>query len=281
MKRKVMFVLGIVIMIIGVGIFLFPIITQAYNAYQQKLMMEEVKQQILSSMLEANAETESQEAAAGTDASAASSTAASEDGTAAASGQTAAETAGAGTGAASDAESSSDAETSDTSETQILANLTEGETVEETTYSSSRLSGQKCIGIITIDTIDLIYPVVEGTEDYNIGVAIGHFTDSAGIGEEGNCAMAGHNGGTYGRYFGDIKKLTVGDEVVLTNTKGEEFTYYVTESFVVEPTDVYVVGDLGVEGKYLTMVTCTEHGTKRLIVRAQCTENPTKMKGVK
>lgn len=145
----------------------------------------------------------------------------------------------------------------------------------------SRLSGQKCVGVIACDKIDLCYAIVEGVEYANIGVSIGHFEESAGIGQEGNCALAGHNGGFYGRYFGDIKDLRKGDEIKLTDLLGQEFSYKVTESFKCEPTDVEVVGDLGQKGKFLTLVTCCENGARRLIVRAKCTTAPVLIKQVK
>ncbi len=145
----------------------------------------------------------------------------------------------------------------------------------------SRLSGQKCVGVIACDKIDLCYAIVEGVEYANIGVSIGHFEESAGIGKEGNCALAGHNGGFYGRYFGDIKDLRKGDEIKLTDLLGQEFSYKVTESFKCEPTDIEVVGDLGEKGKYLTLVTCCENGKRRLIVRAKCTTAPVLIKQVK
>ncbi len=145
----------------------------------------------------------------------------------------------------------------------------------------SRLSGQKCVGVIACDKIDLCYAIVEGVEYANIGVSIGHFEESAGIGKEGNCALAGHNGGFYGRYFGDIKDLRKGDEIKLTDLLGQEFSYKVTESFKCEPTDIEVVGDLGEKGKYLTLVTCCENGERRLIVRAKCTTAPVLIKQVK
>lgn len=280
MKRKLLFILGIVLLVVGIGVFLFPIVSQARNAHKQRVMMDEVKQQIINSMFAADTDekADTQKTDPGTENSPANGEASTEGNETTDSSEEVGEETGTDTANTADNTPDTDSE----SEPATLAgDLVEEETVEEATYTRSRLSGQKCIGIITIETINLIYPVVEGVETDNIGVAIGHFPDSAAIGAEGNCAMAGHNGGTYGRYFGDIKNLKVGDEVILTNTKGEEYKYYVTESFVVEPTDVYVVGDLGVEGKYLTMVTCTQHGSKRLIVRAQCTEEASKMRGLK
>lgn len=146
---------------------------------------------------------------------------------------------------------------------------------------ASRLEGQNCVGVIACDKIDLCYAIVEGVEYANIGVSIGHFEESAGIGQEGNCALAGHNGGFYGRYFGDIKDLRKGDEIKLTDLLGQEFTYNVTTSFKCEPTDIEVVGELEEKGKFLTLVTCCENGARRYIVRAKCTKPPVLIKQVK
>lgn len=134
---------------------------------------------------------------------------------------------------------------------------------------SERLRGQRLFGIINIPDIELTYAIVEGTSVENIGVAIGHFSASAAIGAEGNCALAGHRGGMSGPYFKDINKLQKGSEIILTDMNFEESVYYVTDSFVVEPNETYVVEDLGIPGKYLTLVTCQDKGTRRLIVRAK------------
>ena len=135
--------------------------------------------------------------------------------------------------------------------------------------SSDRLSGQTVAGIIEIPAIDLIYAIVEGVEAWNIGVAIGHFKESAPLGAEGNSGLAGHRGGISGPYFRDLDQLASGDKVMVTDAYGGEYTYTVIESFVVEPTQTEVVMPLGKKGKFLTMITCTDNGTRRLVVRAQ------------
>lgn len=260
MKKRAALIIGIIIIIIGAGIFLYPIIRQAYTAHQQKLLMAEFREQIMTSINEVNSETQD-----------------------AINSGTVASTVEYDNFVNEDDDAEDDEENTasgiGTGVEISLDNITEAEVTEETGFNKSRLSGQHCIGIITIQSINLVYAIVEGTDDDNIGVAIGHFTGSAEIGAEGNCALAGHNGGTYGRYFGDIKKLKNGDEVVMTNLKGYEYTYKVIDSFVVDPTDIYVVQPLEDEGKFLTMITCTEHGTKRLVVRAKCTTDPVLMKG--
>ena len=263
-RNRIIFIIGIIIIVVGIGIIIYPIATHLYSEHAQKILMEEAKEEILKNILEANS---------------------------------AVTEAPTPTPVITDAPADTDVTDTDTPEptadpaptavvenTDILgADISEEEPIEtaEQTLDSSRLAGQKCIGIITIDDINLVYAVVEGVKDSNIGVAIGHFPDSVAIGAEGNCALAGHNGGHYSRYFKDIKKLKKGNKVVLTDLSGYEYTYEVYESFICEPSDVYVVEDLGIKGKYLTMVTCTNGGTQRYIVRAKCTTEATLMKGVK
>ena len=263
-RNKFFFILGIIIIVAGIGIIIYPIATHLYSEHAQKVLMEEAKEEILKNILEANSKVTD----APTPTPQITDTPADQDNT---------------DTDITDAPADPDTQTADDDSGLLGADIGEEEPIEtaEQTLDSSRLAGQKCIGIITIDSINLVYAVVEGVKDSNIGVAIGHFPDSVAIGAEGNCALAGHNGGHYSRYFKDIKKLKKGDPVILTDLNGYEYEYNVTESFICEPTDLYVVEDLGIKGKYLTMVTCTNGGTQRYIVRAKCTMEPTLMKGVK
>lgn len=138
---------------------------------------------------------------------------------------------------------------------------------EEEQQNANRLNGQKVIGVIQIPKIELIYAIVEGADSAEIGVAIGHMSNTAGLGETGNCALAGHRGGYSGPYFKKLDKLAVGDEVIITDTNHQVFTYKVTESMVVEPDEVWVIEDTGEDVAMLTLVTCENNGTQRLIVR--------------
>ncbi|MBP5330272.1 MAG: class D sortase [Lachnospiraceae bacterium] len=250
MKKKLILIIGIVIILGGLGAILYPIINQAVIASKQRKLMEQVKTDILNSISENN---NNDTAPSGTP----TPTPVLGDITAQTDGSSGIEGINLETG---------------------LANLTETENAGEENFDRSKLSWQKCIGVISIEKIDIVYAVVEGIEDINIFYAIGHFPDSVGIGKEGNCALAGHSGGTNGKFFQDLKDLEKGDEVVMTDLEGYEYTYVVTEIFVVNPEDVYVVQDLGKPGKYLTMVTCTNYGRKRLIVRAECTAEPERIR---
>jgi sortase A len=90
-------------------------------------------------------------------------------------------------------------------------------------------------------------------------------------GTKGNCVLAGHRGGIYGEFFKHLNKLKKKDKVKITDAMGREYNYQVYDQFVVEPTDVYVTNSIK-EEKTLTLVTCENNGTKRLIVRCRLTD---------
>ena len=112
--------------------------------------------------------------------------------------------------------------------------------------------------------------MLEGAGSYELSCGIGHIPDTAGIGETGNCVLAGHNGSRHGTYFTNLKTLKEGDVIKLTDKKGSRYFYEVESMEVVDPYD-NSVKDQG-EGKVLTLLTCENSGTMRLTVRCSLKE---------
>ena len=88
-----------------------------------------------------------------------------------------------------------------------------------------------------------------------------------------NVYLAAHRLGNYGTssrlVFFNLNELREGDRVILENRSGKTYTYRVSEAFMVDPAETWVMGQ--VRGKdMVTLQTCTPIPTfeKRLIVRA-------------
>lgn len=120
------------------------------------------------------------------------------------------------------------------------------------------------IGIIEVEALDLKYPVVEGAGSSELSAGIGHIPDTAGIGETGNCVLAGHRGSRYGTYFKYLNRISIGDEIKLTDKEGNVYLYEAAEMKVVGPYDNSVKNQG--EERELTLLTCENSGTMRLIV---------------
>lgn len=135
-------------------------------------------------------------------------------------------------------------------------------------YGDAIYDSQKLIGMIEIDKIDVNYVIAEGWTRQNICVTIGHMTESSGVGEYGNCVLAGHRGGIYGEFFKNIDKLENGDKIRLIDVYGIEYVYVVYDSFLTSPDDMSVTENVANEST-LTLVSCEDNAKKRLIVHAK------------
>ena len=71
--------------------------------------------------------------------------------------------------------------------------------------------------------------------------------------------------------FNELHKINLDDEIII-NTLNNEFTYVVKDIFEVNPEDTFVL-DQDNEIKELTIVTCTNKGKDRLIVKAEIVED--------
>ena len=147
--------------------------------------------------------------------------------------------------------------------------------VEEEQASSSKedeaiLAEDAVIGIIEIPELSLRYPVIEGTSASVFNAGIGHISETAGIGEVGNCVLCGHNGSRYGTFFTPLSHVSIGNEVMITDTEGQEHIYEVTETTVVDPYDNSIKAQG--EEKELTLFTCSQKGTMRFVVKCRYKE---------
>ncbi len=99
--------------------------------------------------------------------------------------------------------------------------------------------------------------------------AAGYLHGTALPGTNGNTALAGH-AGLRGAVFRNLGALQPGHEVFV-DAGGRRYRYIVRESFAVWPTQVEVLEDTPTP--VLTMITCTNWDTQRLVVVADLVDS--------
>lgn len=121
-------------------------------------------------------------------------------------------------------------------------------------------------GYISAKSINLLLPIYLGATQNNMAYGAGHlYMTSLPIGGIGtNTVLAGHTGYTGKTFFDRIGNLSVGDEVVIKNYF-ETLTYSVC---ALKSVDSYNIEDVYINKSkdLLTLVTCTNGGTARLLV---------------
>ena len=86
--------------------------------------------------------------------------------------------------------------------------------------------------------------------------------------EVGNFCIAWHNYRNT-KFFSKVPTLVVGDTVKLTDLSGRTLTYSVYDKHNVDPKDVRDTTQLTGGKKELTLITCTDDNSKRVIVRCR------------
>lgn len=137
---------------------------------------------------------------------------------------------------------------------------------------------------LIIPKINVDVPVIyDTTPDHDAQMAamekgVAHFAipgANSHPGEVGNAVLSGHSSndlfdrGDYKFIFAQLDKLAVGD-TIYANYKGKRYTYVVTKTEVVQPTNVQAL-IYPTTKPVLTLITCTPLGTalNRLLVTAE------------
>ena len=132
---------------------------------------------------------------------------------------------------------------------------------------TTKYNGYEVYGTISIPKIKIQYPILEKSTPSAIKVAIGYLT-GAGVNKVGNTVLQGHNYKN-GSFFSNLKKLSKGDKIYMTDTSGNKVTYEVYSVFETVPTDssFYKRDTSGL--REVTLSTCTDDGNNRTIVLAK------------
>jgi len=128
-------------------------------------------------------------------------------------------------------------------------------------------SGPEQATRIQIPAINVDAPVVEGDDWESLKQGAGHHIGSANPGESDNCIISAHND-IFGEIFRDLPDLGVGDEVFV-HTSSRVYRYVVTQSRIIEPTEVSVM--YPTSSPVLTLISCHPYGidTHRIVVVAK------------
>lgn len=128
------------------------------------------------------------------------------------------------------------------------------------------------IRIPSIERLEDGWEVVSGVSIADLRNGAGHMPDTPLPGQPGNSVISGHRT-TYGAPFHELDELDVGDRIEVDTATGTH-GYAVRESFVVEPTDVWVTDPR--EGAWLTLTTCHPKfsAAQRLIIVAELVDGP-------
>jgi LPXTG-site transpeptidase (sortase) family protein len=120
--------------------------------------------------------------------------------------------------------------------------------------------------VLSYPKLGIDYPVLADENDKLLKVSLCKYWGPQ-PNEIGNYCIVGHNYKS-GRMFGKLSMASNGDEVTL-KSKNKSVKYKVYNMYKVEPTDVSCTSQLTNGKREITLITCTNFGKQRLVVKAR------------
>jgi len=109
------------------------------------------------------------------------------------------------------------------------------------------------VGTITLESLGLSWPIIEGTDEDQLSKGVGHYIGSVLPGVKDNSILSGHRSTVFAR----LGELEIGDRILVQTTAGT-FIYVITKFEVVDRADQTVIQPS--EDARLTLTTCYPFG---------------------
>lgn len=142
-------------------------------------------------------------------------------------------------------------------------------TTENTINSEIVANGQtyETEAILEYPKLGINYPVLSEESEALLKISLNKYW-GPNPNKVGNYCIVGHNYAS-GKMFGKLSMAEIGDEVKLTDLNGRTVTYSVYNKYTVTPTDVSCTSQLTNGKREVTLITCTNYGKDRLVVKAR------------
>lgn len=151
-----------------------------------------------------------------------------------------------------------------------IRNLENNVEEEQEVYTTESGATYTTNAIVNIPSLEISYPVLKTEEQYMdelLKISLVKFWGGS-PNEVGNYVIVGHNYKNK-KMFGKLAGINNGDKVELTDLTGRTLKYEVYDKYKVSPEDTSCTSQKTNGRKELTLITCSNYGTQRLIVKAR------------
>lgn len=138
---------------------------------------------------------------------------------------------------------------------------------EKVEMPSVQLDGRYYCGYITLTSLGIELPVLNGWNYTNLNIAPCCYEGSP---QTHDFIIAAHN---YNSHFGQIHYLGEGDEIVFTDISGQKYRYTVMYTEYIDGYNTDQMSENKDSSWDLTLFTCTLNGKSRVTVRAKLDKN--------
>lgn len=154
----------------------------------------------------------------------------------------------------------------DNEEQEQVSGIAENE--QQSRYTTAQGQSYTIEARLTIESLGIDYPVIKECTEQLLKISLNKYWGGA-PNSVGNYCIVGHNYKNK-KMFGRLSEIVSGDIIELENIDtGKTVKYQVYNKYTVEPTDTSCTSQLTSGRREITLITCTNYGKERLIVKAR------------
>jgi len=121
--------------------------------------------------------------------------------------------------------------------------------------------------IVNVPRLGINYPVISETTEELLKISVTKYWGPK-PNEVGNYCIVGHNYKNK-KMFGRLSEIVNGDIIEIQDMNGNTVKYTVYDQYVVDPADTSCTSQLTNGKREVTLITCTNYGSQRLVVKAR------------
>lgn len=134
--------------------------------------------------------------------------------------------------------------------------------------TTTKYKGFDVVGTIQIPAINLKYPILEKLSPKSLETSVVLLYTSQGLNKEGNSLIIGHNYRN-GTMFSNVKKLSNGDYIYITDTSGQKVRYTIYSIYRASGSESDYITRNTNGKREISLSTCTDDSNARTIVLAR------------
>lgn len=158
-------------------------------------------------------------------------------------------------------------ENEETIQIEEIEEIVTQEESSATEYTTSAGENYTIESIVRVPRLEISYPVIAETSEELLKISVNKYWGPA-PNQVGNYCIVGHNYKSK-KMFGRLSEAVNGDIIELEDMNGNVVKYSVYDKYIVEPTDTSCTTQRTNGRKEVTLITCTNYGKQRLVVKAK------------
>lgn len=144
-----------------------------------------------------------------------------------------------------------------------------GDTLEALDSDMVVESVETYVNVLEIPQYGILAYIYPDVSSKSLKKGVGHYPGTVGLGELGNCVIAGHSSSSLKCVLNPVRDMKVMDTFYVYDADGVRHRYFITDRYSVDPYSFGVLDTVDDTISQCTLLTCTRGGKQRLILEGK------------